>query len=176
MLKGTQALYIKFNLILIFAGIQIYCAPMADSSDSWQHVMRAVALEGRCFVLACNQFTRRSDYPPDSEFPNVISDNEGERVMCRGGSMIVSPLGQVLAGPNYTSEELLTAEIDVNEVIRGKFDLDVVGHYSRPDVFTLYVNETPNRGIVTRSSSANQSSETNSTHERLNQTFLNTAR
>ena len=105
-------------------------------------------MEGRCFVLGCNQFTRRSDYPPDPEFPNAISDKEGDKILCRGGSIIVSPLGEVLAGPNYSSEELLIAKIDLNDVIRGKYDLDVVGHYSRPDVFTLYVNEKPNPGIV----------------------------
>lgn len=111
--------------------------------------MRHIAMEGRCFVLGCNQFTKRSDYPPDAEFPNAISDQDGDRVLCRGGSIIVNPLGEVIAGPNYSSEELLVAEIDLNEVIRGKYDLDVVGHYNRPDVFTLYVNEKPNPGIVT---------------------------
>lgn len=142
-----------------FIGIQIYCAPMADSSDNWQHVMRAVALESRCFVLACNQFTRRKDYPPDSEFPNVICDTDTDRVLCRGGSMIISPLGQVLAGPNYSGEDLLVAEIDVNEIIRGKFDLDAVGHYSRPDVFTLLVNEKPNPGVVLQNSDVDAKQE-----------------
>ncbi|CAL8143120.1 unnamed protein product [Orchesella dallaii] len=131
-------------------GIQIYCAPTADNGDNWQYTMRHIAMEGRCFVLGCNQFTRRYDYPPDTEFPNVISDKDGDRVLCRGGSIIVSPLGEILAGPNYSSEELLIAEIDLNDVIRGKYDLDVVGHYNRPDIFTLYVNEKSNPGIVTK--------------------------
>jgi len=130
-------------------GLQIYCAPTADNGDNWQYTMRHIAMEGRCFVLGCNQFTRRSDYPPDNVFPNAISDKDGDRVLCRGGSIIVSPLGEVLAGPNYSSEELLVATIDLNDVIRGKYDLDATGHYNRPDVFTLYVNEKPNPGIVT---------------------------
>lgn len=130
------------------AGIQIYCAPNADGRQNWQHTMRHIAQEGRCFVLGCNQFTRRSDYPEDPVFPTAVGDKDGDRVLTAGGSIIVNPLGDVLAGPNYTSEELLLAEIDVNECIRGKYDLDCVGHYSRPDLFTLYVNERPNPGLV----------------------------
>lgn len=112
--------------------------------------MRHIAMEGRCFVLGCNQYTKRSDYPPDLEFPNAVSDKNGDHVLCRGGSIIVNPLGDVLAGPNYSSEGLLVAEIDLHDVIRGKYDLDVVGHYNRPDVFTLYVNEKQNTGLVTK--------------------------
>jgi nitrilase len=63
--------------------------------------------------------------------------------MCRGGSVIVSPLGEVLAGPLYDEEGILYAELDMGEVVRGKFDFDVVGHYARPDVFKLVVNERP---------------------------------
>lgn len=111
--------------------------------------MRHIAMEGRCFVLGCNQFTKRSDYPANVEFPNAISDKDGDKILCHGGSIIVSPLGEVIAGPNYSSEELLVAELDLNDVIRGKYDMDCVGHYSRPDVFTLYVNEKPKPGIVT---------------------------
>lgn len=99
-------------------------------------------------MLGCNQFTKRSDYPAEAEFPTAVGDGDQNRVLTAGGSIIVNPLGDVIAGPNYTSEELLVTEIDVNECIRGKYDLDCVGHYSRPDLFTLYVNETPNPGLV----------------------------
>ncbi len=64
-------------------------------------------------------------------------------VICRGGSAIVSPLGQILAGPLYDEEGILLADIDLNEVIQSRFDMDVVGHYARPDVFRLTVNESP---------------------------------
>ncbi len=122
-------------------GIQLYCAPTADGRDSWLPSMQHIALEGRCFVLSCNQFARRSDYPADYAAPQFGDDPEA--VVSRGGSCIIGPLGQILAGPNYEQEGILTADLDLDDIARGKFDLDVVGHYARPDVFTLHVNEQP---------------------------------
>jgi nitrilase len=101
-------------------GVQFYCAPTVDDRESWPGSMRHIALEGRCFVLSACQ------YVPD---------------LIRGGSVIVSPLGRVIAGPNYEGECVLRAELDAGEIAEGKFDLDVVGHYARPDVFRLEVNE-----------------------------------
>jgi nitrilase len=102
-------------------GIQIYCAPTVDDREVWPATMRHIALEGRCFVLSACQWS--------------ASEKIG------GGSSIVGPLGKVLAGPNYEGECILTAEIDAGETAEGKFDLDVAGHYARPDVFRLEVNE-----------------------------------
>jgi nitrilase len=127
-----------YRTALYAKGIQLYVAPTADSRDGWVASMRHIALEGRCFVLSCNQFARRSDYPPD--YPGELPA-EASAVVTRGGSCIVSPLGQVLAGPVYDEETVLTADLDLGDTVRGKFDLDVVGHYARPDVFQLLVNE-----------------------------------
>lgn len=92
-----------------------------------------IALEGRCFVLAACQFAQEKDYPSDHAVSDPSSRNL-ENVMIAGGSVIVDPLGKVLAGP-LLGEGVLTAELDLDDCIRGKFDLDVVGHYARPDVF-----------------------------------------
>jgi len=119
-------------------GVQIYCAPTADGRTTWLPTMQHVALEGRCFVLSCNQFSRRSDFPVEFD---AIQGNEPDTVISRGGSCIISPLGEVLAGPNFDEETILTAEIDLAEITRGKFDFDAAGHYARPDIFRLYVNE-----------------------------------
>jgi len=62
-------------------------------------------------------------------------------VLCRGGSSIISPLGEVIAGPLYGEEGILYADLDLDDVARGKFDFDVIGHYARPDVFKLIVDE-----------------------------------
>ena len=118
-------------------GIQIYCAPTADDRETWMPTMRHIALEGRCFVLSACQYIRRSDFPAD--YPAIQGDDPQTELM-RGGSVIVSPLGRVLAGPDFSGEKILTADLD-GEIAEGKFDLDVTGHYSRPDVFRLEVNE-----------------------------------
>jgi len=126
-------------------GVQLYCAPTADDRETWQATVRHIALEGRCFVLSCNQFACRSDYPAD--YP-AIQGNDPQTVMCRGGSCIVDPLGRVLAGPLYDAPGILVADLDLGEVARGKFDFDVVGHYARPDVFRLIVNTASTPSVV----------------------------
>lgn len=120
-------------------GIEIYLAPTADGRDTWFATVRHIALEGRCFVLSCNQFARRSDYP--KHFAAGYGDDSSE-IISRGGSCIINPLGEILAGPNYEAECVLLADLDMADIARGKFDFDVVGHYARPDVFKLCVNET----------------------------------
>jgi nitrilase len=126
-------------------GIEIYCAPTADARDSWSASMRHIAVEGRCFVLSSNQFTRRRDYPADyrADLPQ-----DPDAIVCRGGSCIVDPFGNFITGPNYEGEAILTAEIDRAQIVRGKFDLDVVGHYARPDIFQLHVDETPKQPVT----------------------------
>lgn len=127
-------------------GIEIYCAPTADARDSWTATVRHVAVEGRCFVLSCNQFNRRKDFPEDYA---AAMGNDPEGVVTRGGSCIVDPFGNFLAGPNFESEAILVAEIDRGQIVRGKYDLDVVGHYARPDIFQLQV-DTRAKPPVTR--------------------------
>jgi nitrilase len=127
-------------------GIELYCAPTADPRDSWVPSMQHIAVEGRCFVLSCNQFNRRRDFP--AEYRSPFGDDP-DTIVTRGGSCIVDPFGKVLAGPDYSGEVILTAEIDPAQVVRGKFDLDVVGHYARPDIFQLHVDERPKQPVTT---------------------------
>ncbi len=145
--------------------IQLYCAPTADDRPTWASTMRHVALEGRCFVLSCNQFTKRSDFPEDYD---AIQGDDPETVISRGGSLIVDPLGQVLAGPEFDRECILSADLDMGDIARGKYDFDVVGHYARPDVFRLIVNEKPMPAVVTNR--AVVSSEDDSTAETVTET------
>jgi predicted amidohydrolase len=127
-------------------GIQVWCAPTADARDTWTASMRHIACEGRCFVLSANQFARRSDYPDD--YP-IAGNPEPDAVLCRGASMIVSPLGEILAGPATDGEQILLADIDLDQIIEAKYDFDVVGHYARPDVFRLIVNDAPTPAVTT---------------------------
>jgi len=127
-------------------GIQLYCAPTADDRDTWLSSMQHVALEGRCFVFTACQHLRRGNCPADYA---AVQGNDPATVIMRGGSAIIGPLGQVLAGPLYNEDGILKADIDLGEIARSKYDFDVVGHYARPDVFTLHVNERPARPVVT---------------------------
>jgi nitrilase len=134
------------RMALYGKGVELYVAPTADVRDTWQATLRHIACEGRCFVLGCNQYVTKAMYPPDLEGLEELADLP--EVMCRGGSAIVSPLGEVLAGPLYDREGMLFAELDLAEVAQGKFDFDVVGHYARPDVLRLVVNERPMLPVV----------------------------
>jgi nitrilase len=129
--------------------VALYCAPTADDRDTWLPSMQHVALEGRCFVLTACQFLRKKDFP---ESVRVSLGDSPDAVLMRGGSAIISPLGKVLAGPHFDGEGIITATLDLNEIGRGKFDFDVAGHYSRPDVFQLIVNESPASAVTTRGS------------------------
>ena len=112
-------------------GVQLWCAPTVDSREIWQASMRHIAYEGRCFVLSACQALTKQDWPDD------LREAAGE---IDGRSLIASPQGQIIAGP-IEQEGILTAEIDIDDIARGKFDLDVSGHYNRPDVFTLHVRK-----------------------------------
>src|SRR3546814_609258 len=118
--------------------ISIYCAPTADDRDTWAPSMQHIALEGRCYVLSACQHITRGAFPAD--FECALGD-EPDVVLMRGGSVIVSPHGQLLAGPDFSGETILYADIDLEEVVRGKYDFDVVGHYARPDIFRLTVED-----------------------------------
>lgn len=135
----------QMRLAMYGKGIELYCAPTVDDRDVWHATMRHIAVEGRCFVLCACQYTVRADYPAD--FVPMQGD-AADTVIIRGGSCIVSPLGEVLAGPLYGASGVLVADVDVGAMARGKYDLDVVGHYARPDVFTLQVDERPKHPVV----------------------------
>ncbi len=130
------------RMFMYSKGVELYLAPTADSRDTWQATIQHIACEGRCFVLGCNQFVTKEMYPTDlQEHHDLIEQPD---IMCRGGSAIISPLGEVIAGPLYDQEGILYAELDLDEIVRAKVDFDAVGHYSRPDVFQLIVNEKSN--------------------------------
>lgn len=118
-------------------GIELYCAPTVDDRDTWFPTMRTIAVEGRCFVIsACQYFSRASG--PKGYAP--IQGDDPRAVIVRGGSCIVDPLGNVLVEPDFTGEIIRVAELDRRVIARGKYDLDVVGHYARPDIFRLSVD------------------------------------
>jgi len=127
-----QAMYAK--------GVELYCAPTADDRPTWQATMTHIAIEGRTFVLSACQYLTRDAFPEDHP---IEQEMPGGDVLMRGGSVIIDPTGTVLAGPVFDEETILYAEIDLDVKKRSHLDFDPVGHYSRPDVFQLKVNDAP---------------------------------
>ncbi|OWV30278.1 carbon-nitrogen hydrolase family protein [Halomonas campaniensis] len=123
-------------------GVEIWCAPTVDERDVWQASMRHIAHEGRCFVVSACQIQ-----PSPAELGIEVPDWDSNRPLIRGGSLIVGPLGDVLAGPMREQSGLLTAKVDTAQLVQARYDFDVVGHYSRPDVFELTVDERPKQGV-----------------------------
>ncbi len=119
------------RMVLYQQGVEIYLAPTADSRDTWQATLSHIACESRSYVLGCNQFVTKDSYP---DFLKEEVKNQPS-IMSSGGSVIISPLGKVLAGPLFDKEGILYADLDPREIIKAKMDFDVIGHYARPDVF-----------------------------------------
>jgi nitrilase len=132
-----------FRAAMYAKGVEIWCAPTVDERDIWRSSMRHIAHEGRCFVISCCQVQ-----PPPAALGKEIDGWDPERPLINGGSMIVGPLGDVLAGPLERVAGLISAQINTEDLIRARYDLDVVGHYSRPDIFSLQVDERPREGTV----------------------------
>ncbi|MGK8223616.1 carbon-nitrogen hydrolase family protein [Achromobacter xylosoxidans] len=123
-------------------GVQIWCAPTVDERDIWQCSMRHIAHEGRCFVISACQVQ-----PSPAELGLDVPGWDRQRPLINGGSLIVGPLGDVLAGPLHGQTGLLTATIDIEDLVRARYDFDVVGHYARPDVFALDVDERARQSV-----------------------------
>ena len=120
-------------------GVQIYLAPTADGRESWISTMQHIAMEGRCYVLGSNQYFSKSMYP--KKYKSLIDTAEDN--ICRGGSVIVGPNGQIIKGPIWDKAGALTATLDLDTLINHKMDFDAAGHYNRPDVFDFKVNGQP---------------------------------
>ncbi len=134
-----------YRTALYSKGVQVWCASTVDDRERWAATVQHIALEGRCFVISSNQYSVRADYPADYD---TGYGNDPETVLIGGGSCIIDPHGTFLVEPHRDGETILYADIDLKEISRGTYDLDVVGHYARPDVFRLHVNESRQEPVV----------------------------
>lgn len=131
-----QAMYSK--------GVEVYCAPTVDDRDTWVSTMTHIALEGRVHVLSACQYITTDQFPDDYRLDHELPGGE---TAIRGGSLIVDPTGKLLAGPVFNEETILYADIDPAAKTRAHLDFDSVGHYSRPDVFKLSVDTSPQNSV-----------------------------
>ena len=124
----------------------IHAAVWPSVEENHLLASRAYAFEGRCFVIAVGGILRREHFPQGLELLDQIT-SDGPYLT--GNSVIIAPTAEIIAGPAGLNEGLLTAEIDLGLIAEEAMTLDVCGHYARPDVFTLLVNETPQKGQQT---------------------------
>jgi nitrilase len=120
------------------SGVEIYIASTADDGDAWQATLVHIARESRAFVVAPCHLQRASSYPDDFPLAALL---EGHDLLGRGGSAILSPDGGYLAGPLYGEEGILYAELDPARLAEERQRFDPAGHYHRPDILSLTVNE-----------------------------------
>ena len=128
-------------------GVEIYVAPTYDSGENWLGTMQHIAREGRCWVICSGVALTNSDIPAD--FPNKEALYPAtEEWINPGDSVVVAPGGKIVAGPMRQEKGILFAEVDLKRVGIAKRDLDVTGHYARPDIFTLNVDRRPQSPIA----------------------------
>jgi nitrilase len=120
-------------------GVQIYLAPTWDNGEPWLSTLRHIAKEGRVYVVGCSIAMRKEDIPDRFEFKAKHYTEVGEWIN-EGDSAIVGPDGKFISGPLNAREGILYAELDPRQMNGSKWNLDVAGHYARPDVFRLTVN------------------------------------
>jgi nitrilase len=130
-------------------GVQIYVAPTYDSGDGWLGTMQHIAREGRCWVVCSGVVLKNDDIPADFPDRDKLYPASEEWIN-PGDSAVIAPGGEIVAGPMRKEKGVLYAEIDPARVGIAKRALDVVGHYARPDIFTLHVNRQPQSPVVFR--------------------------
>jgi len=120
-------------------GVQIYVAPTWDRGEPWLSTLRHIAKEGRVYVIGACSAMRQEDVPDRLAFKAKYLSGVGEWLN-PGDSAIVNPDGKLLAGPARHEETILYAEVDPKQMVGPRFQLDIAGHYGRPDVFELTVH------------------------------------
>ncbi|RUV01237.1 carbon-nitrogen hydrolase family protein [Mesorhizobium sp. M6A.T.Cr.TU.017.01.1.1] len=125
-------------------GIDIHVAPTYDSGDGWIGTLQHIAREGGCWVIGAGNVLRVEDLPRDFPDRDRLYPDADEWIN-QGDSVVIAPGGKIVAGPLRKETGILHADIDLKAAIAARRSLDVAGHYSRPDIFTLQVNAKSQR-------------------------------
>jgi nitrilase len=121
-------------------GVEIYIAPTYDSGDEWISSLQHIAREGCCWVVGCGNCMQVKDIPQDFPQRDILYPDADEWIN-PGDSVVIAPGGKIEAGPLRKQDGILYYTIDLKKVGIAKRAMDVTGHYSRPDIFTLQVNK-----------------------------------
>ena len=120
-------------------GISLYISPNTNDNPEWQNTIRHIAIEGHCYFLNADLIFRRSDYPRTAGAEAEIAALPD--IACRGGSCFIDPFGHEASETVWDREAIIYADLDMQKVPASRMELDCVGHYARPDVLELRVNE-----------------------------------
>ncbi len=120
-------------------GISLYISPNTNDNPEWQDTIRHIAIEGHCYFINCDMFFTRADYPKTASAGEEIE--KLPEIACRGGSCVVDPFGHVVSDTIWDQEGIIYAELDMQKVPASKMEHDVCGHYARPDVLKLQVED-----------------------------------
>lgn len=120
-------------------GEDLHVAVWPGNLRNTRDLTRFVALESRSFVVSVSGLMRREDIPGGLPHADLLAAAADE-VMADGGSAVAGPDGAWLLEPITGEERLAVVEIDHRRVLEERQNLDVVGHYSRPDVVRLTLN------------------------------------
>ena len=120
-------------------GITLYISPNTNDNPEWQSTIRHIAIEGHCYFINCDMFFTRADYPKTASAGEEIA--KLPEIACRGGSCVVDPFGHVVSDTIWDQEGIIYAELDMQKVPASKMEHDVCGHYARPDVLKLQVED-----------------------------------
>jgi len=128
-------------------GVDIYVAPTYDCGERWIASMQHIAREGGCWVLGSCCAFRGRDIPANLPGRAQLYPDDDEWIN-GGDSVVVAPGGKIVAGPLHESQGILYADIELEKVGMARRNLDVVGHYARPDLFQLHVNARATQPVV----------------------------
>lgn len=120
-------------------GVTIYISPNTNDNPEWQATIQHIAIEGKCYFINSDMIVQKSSYPTDLNEAEAISRLPD--MVCRGGSCIVDPYGHYVTEPVWDEETVIYAELDMNLPAACKMEHDAVGHYARPDVLELIIND-----------------------------------
>lgn len=120
-------------------GITIYISPNTNDNPEWQATIQHIAIEGKCYFINADMLVRKSSYPTDLNEKEAVE--RLPEMVCRGGSCIIDPYGHYLTEPVWDEETIIYADLDMTLPAACKMEHDAIGHYARPDVLKLIVDE-----------------------------------